>query len=96
MFPRTFDGVVLTGFATETLGQKYFMAASDYLPANTADAARFGAYSNEYLLSASSQGDRLLFFYNGGYAEDVFQKGEAEKQTVTIGELGQYVALPGR
>jgi hypothetical protein len=39
------------------------------------------------LLSGTVQGDRQLFFYNGGYDEEVFVKGEAARQTVTIGEL---------
>jgi len=87
MHPETFDAVVLTGFSTDGSGVPLFLSASAYASANQVNATRFGNYSNEYLLSATSQGDRQLFFYNGGYAEDVFVKGEAAKQTVTVGEL---------
>jgi len=87
MHPFSVDAVVLTGFSTDGQGVPLFLSASTYSPAKEVNATRFGNYSNEYLLSGTVQGDRQLFFYNGGYAEDVFVKGEAARQTVTIGEL---------
>lgn len=87
MHPDAVDAVVLTGFSTNGQGVPLFLSASTYSPASEVNATRFGNYSNEYLLSGTVQGDRQLFFYNGGYDEEVFVKGEAARQTVTIGEL---------
>lgn len=87
LHPGSIDAVVLTGFSIDSMGVPLFLSAEVYAPANQVNATRFGNYSNEYLLSGTQQGDRQLFFYNGGYAEDVFVKGQAAKQTVTIGEL---------
>ncbi|WP_283812641.1 alpha/beta fold hydrolase [Bradyrhizobium tropiciagri] len=84
------DGVVLTGF-THYAGPNFPMVPASLVPASTDSNLPLDQQQPGYLTTAA--GDRSLFYNVADSTPRVIATDEANKQTVTTGELGDFVRI---
>lgn len=100
MYPTITDGLVLTGFSTNSTWVPQTFAAFNPVIANVDILSRFGnttsAYlNNTYLTWSNIYNNQLAFFYYPYYNQSTIELDEATKQPVTYGEIVTMSSLLG-
>nr|XP_019050435.1 hypothetical protein I302_00867 [Kwoniella bestiolae CBS 10118]OCF29365.1 hypothetical protein I302_00867 [Kwoniella bestiolae CBS 10118] len=91
--PTSFDAIVLTGFTNNVTLGSLGLTALQLTIASVAYPDRFEGLPNDYVISASSAADQVVFFHYPNYTQDAF-----EEFTRTKGEfiLGQFTITNDR
>ncbi|PMD34264.1 catalytic protein [Hyaloscypha variabilis F] len=86
-YPKDFDGLVLTGFSTDTGSLQLTFADFNTAIARLNQPDRFGSLSNGYLVVDNAIANQFAFFYYPNFDVEIFLKDDASKQTYTYGEV---------
>jgi pimeloyl-ACP methyl ester carboxylesterase len=91
--PSLSDGIVLTGFSTDSSFGVEFAISTDFHIAKENQPDRLGAYtSNGWLTWGDELGNQYSFLHYPNFSPDVLAQAEATKFPFTIGELFTAIA----
>lgn len=94
--PELIQGLVLTGFTTNSSNTASFFQAGTYTIANqVADVPQLKRRPDVWLATASAISDLLLFFDPPNYDQGAFQLARQSAQPVTLGSLFSIGAVGG-
>ncbi|KAJ1029920.1 hypothetical protein NDA16_000836 [Ustilago loliicola] len=93
--PQLLDGVVLTGFTTNSSNQPAYLQAAAYSIANRVFPQRLGDKPSTWLVTGSNASDITGFFYPPYYSEASFDLSRSTEQPVTLGSLVTIGAVGG-
>jgi pimeloyl-ACP methyl ester carboxylesterase len=96
-YPKTFTGLILTGFSTvlDILAPP-IIALLLPLPADTAQPSRFGNLPAGYLFITNTAGRQQEFFHAGGYDPAIFTQDALDAGTMTVGEAATLYLTPNQ
>lgn len=86
-YPTSLDAAVLTGFSLNMTGTDYFLAALNLDIASENQPYRFSGLNNTYMVHSSIRSNQFAFYRAPGFDPNILSMAEAQKGTVTIGEL---------
>ena len=84
--PTLSDGIVLTGYSTQSAGQTEWLVSTMFHQARF-NSERFAALSSGYLTWGAALANQYGFFYYPNYNASVLNEAEATKYPFTIGEM---------
>ncbi|EME38054.1 hypothetical protein DOTSEDRAFT_75960 [Dothistroma septosporum NZE10] len=86
-YPSTLDAAILTGFSVNATGMPPFLTGLNLAIASQNQPYRFADLNNAYLVSSSAISNQIGFFRAPGFDPSILAQAEAQKGTVTLGEL---------
>lgn len=86
-YPATLDAAILTGFSTNSTGMPPFLQGLNLAIASQNSPYRFADLNNGYIVSSSAIPNQIEFFRAPGFDPAILYQAEAQKGTVTLGEL---------
>lgn len=93
--PSSIDAAVLTGFSGNSSGLPGFISGVNLAIAAQNNPYRFNNLSTGYLVSDNAIGNQIAFFHAPGFDPAILAAAEAQKGSVTIGELFSMSAVGG-
>lgn len=86
-YPNETQGIVLTGFSTNSSFMGFFAAGANFEEANLNEPLRFLDLPDGYLVSADASSNQYNFFLPPYFDPEILAFSEYSKQPVTVGEL---------
>ncbi|SNX84211.1 uncharacterized protein MEPE_02919 [Melanopsichium pennsylvanicum] len=93
--PELLDGVVLTGFTTNSTNMPGYLQAASYSIAKEIFPERFSEKPSTWLVTGSNASDIMGFFYPDFYSQASFDLSRNTEQPVTLGALATVGAVSG-
>lgn len=91
-YPDLSDGIILTGYSTNSTFMPYFLAGSTFQ--QTKPSPNRQNYTAGYLSAATIANTEYAFFYPGNFDPRILAFGDKIKQPVTVGELLTIGGIP--
>lgn len=92
-YPTSLNTAILTGFSTNSTGQKIFTQGLNLAIASQNAPYRFSGLSNGYLVSSTAISNQIAFLHAQDFDPAILNLAEATKGTVTFGELFTTMAV---
>ncbi|GME48989.1 hypothetical protein GTA08_BOTSDO02577 [Neofusicoccum parvum] len=86
-YPNETQGIVLTGFSTNSSFMGFFATGANFEEANLNEPLRFLDLPDGYLVSADASSNQYNFFLPPYFDPEILAFSEYSKQPVTVGEL---------
>lgn len=87
LYPQVLDAAILTGFSVNATGLPLFLLGNDFQLANHNLPYRYGALNNGFLVANTITNNEIAFFRAPNFDPAVLALANANKGSVTFGEL---------